>query len=67
MVGYDELPEWVNKDCLSDNGSGKEYATYIIIEDGYYKRVYSDAVEPEDANFSRDFNWVATELRRLIK
>ena len=47
----------------SNNGSGKEYATYIRIKhNGETIRLESDAVEPEDANFGRDFSWVAEAL-----
>ncbi len=65
QVDYDNLPDWVVKDSLSDNGNGKEYATYIVIEDGDYKAVYSDAMEPEDARFYRDLKWIQKELSRI--
>lgn len=48
---------------VSNNGSGKEYASYISIEDDKGKRIYSDAMEPEDATFGRDLNWILTELK----
>ena len=63
-VSFEELPQWVDKDNLSNNGSGKEYANYIIIEDGDYKAVYSDAMEPEDKCFFRDLDWITTEINR---
>lgn len=61
---YEGLPAWVDKNSLSDNGCGKDYAHYLIIEDGEYKKVYSDAMEPEDVKFYRDLSWVALELQR---
>ncbi len=67
IVSYENLPDWTMKDYLSNNGSGKEYATYIIIEDGDYKAVYSDAMEPEDCSFGRDLNWIVAELNRKFK
>lgn len=41
---YEGLPDWVDKNALSDNGCGMDYAHYLIIEDGDYKKVYSDAM-----------------------
>ena len=64
VVNFEELPGWVNKDDLSNNGSGKEYANYIIIEDGDYKAVYSDAMEPGDKCFFRDLSWIVEEINR---
>jgi len=63
--GLKDLPDWVNINELSNCGSGKEYASYLIIEDGEYKAIYSDAMEPEDATFGRDLHWIVTELRRV--
>lgn len=66
IVSYEELPSWVDKEFgLSNNGHGKENANYIIIEDGDYRACYSDACEPEDASFGRDFYWIISELNRL--
>lgn len=62
---YKDLPKWAIGQGLSNNGSGKEYANYILIEDGDYRICYSDAIEPEDAKFSRDLDWIVTELRRI--
>ena len=68
MCNYEELPDWVNKEMgLSNNGAGKEDANYIVIEDGEHKAVYSDAVEPEDATFGRDFDWIVSEINRAKK
>ena len=65
MCKYNDLPDWVDKDDLSDNGAGKEYSAYIVIEDGEYKKVFSDACESEDKTFYRDFNWIVNEINRL--
>jgi hypothetical protein len=61
---YEELPEEVNKEWgLSDNGSGKESASYIIQKvDGQIISVESDAMEPEDASFGRDLRWIKKAL-----
>lgn len=62
-VSYDELPPGVDKKNLSDNGYGKEYATYMLIYyDGHLESVYSDAMEPEDVRFSRDLSWIQKEI-----
>lgn len=67
ICDYDELPAWVVREGLSNNGVGREYATYLLIEDGDYRACYSDAMEPEDAQFTRDLRWVAVELRRAAQ
>lgn len=65
ICSFEDLPDWVDRKIgLSNNGSGKEYASYIIIEDGDYKVCYSDAMEPEDASFSRDLSWIVDEINR---
>ena len=69
LVSYDDLPEEVAKDKLPNNGSGKEYASYLIIRDADEKivSVRSDAMEPEDCSFCRDLNWIMGELKRAYK
>ena len=64
IFNYENLPEWVDRTLLSCNGGGKEFAHYIVIEDQNYKEVYSDAMEREDACFSRDLNWIVKEIKR---
>ena len=52
------------KENVSDNGSGKEYADYIrILHNGETILLESDAMEPEDAMFCRDLNWIIEALR----
>ena len=58
-----ELTE--NEKYLSNNGSGKECASYIVIADRKGRRIYSDAMEPEDARFDRDLSWIVEELNLL--
>ena len=63
----DELPE-EHKKSLSENGSGSEYATYLIIShNDKIIRVASDAMEPEDAIFSRDLNWIKDAIENVYK
>ena len=61
LARFEDLTE-IEKENASNNGSGKEYASYIIIEDESGRRVYSDAMEPEDCTFSRDLSWIIKEL-----
>ena len=63
----DQLPSWVYKDELPENGVGSEDASYIVIDIEGYQKIYSDAMEPEDARFSRDLNWIAGELFDMYK
>jgi len=65
---YDELPEQIKTYCLPDNGSGKEYASYLIVKhNGVIVRYESDAMEPEDVRFYRDLAWVADALLEAYK
>ena len=65
QCSYSNLPEEVKEEwLLSNNGAGKEYASYIIEKvDGKIVRVESDAMEPEDARFSRNLNWIVGALK----
>jgi hypothetical protein len=52
------------KRSIPDNGCGKEEANYIKVqEDGNLLYLESDAMEPEDATFSRDLNWIVGAIR----
>lgn len=57
LLDYDDLPEEVQP--LFEDGWGKEYAGYLVV---YHKdkviAVFWDAMEPEDACFYRDLNWI---------
>jgi hypothetical protein len=60
---FEELTE-AEQNCASNNGSGKEYANYIrITRNGSTVWLESDAMEPEDARFSRDLQWIVEALR----
>lgn len=64
----DELPPEIDIRFLPNNGSGKELASYILIKvDGNIQSVYSDASEPEDANFYSDLSWIKTELEKAYR
>jgi hypothetical protein len=65
IVSAEELPAWAKED--DDYSYGNDYRNYLVIEDGDYKKVYTDGGEPEDASFGRDYSWVALELRRAYK
>jgi len=58
LLKFEDLTE-SEQDHVSNNGSGKEYAGYIkVILNGETVLFESDAMEPEDATFSRDLSWV---------
>jgi hypothetical protein len=62
VIDYKDLPE-EEKDNQPDNGSGKEYASYLKVEiPGKSPVYYSDAMEPEDTRFYRDLSWVKDAL-----
>ena len=59
---YNELSD-VEKKYASNNGCGKEYATYVkVVYNGDTIFIESDAMEPEDATFSRDLSWIFEAL-----
>ena len=63
IVGYEGLTD-DEKESVSNNGSGKEYAAYLrVIHNGTCIMLESDAMEPEDASFTRDLGWVLHALR----
>jgi len=56
--GYNDLTD-DEKENVSNNGSGKEWAGYIrVTHGGKTILLESDAMEPEDASFCRDLNWI---------
>lgn len=64
---YDDL-SGEEKEVVPDNGHGKEYAGYVRIKyNGVTIRLESDAMEPEDANFARDLNWIYEALRKCYE
>lgn len=65
-LSFDELPSYVDKEFLSGNGSGKEYATYLLVNhNGELVTLESDAMEPEDARFGKDLSWIPELLKRV--
>jgi hypothetical protein len=64
---FGELTE-DEKACCSNNGSGKEYANYIrVSRNGQAVFLENDAMEPEDARFSRDLGWVKKAIEYAYK
>lgn len=57
---YGELTE-DEKENASGNGHGAEYAGYIrVSHNSKTIALKSDAMEPEDAIFSRDLSWISS-------
>jgi len=66
-VGYSSLSD-EQKNSVSDNGSGKEWANYLkVTHNDEIVALKSDAMEPEDASFSRDLNWIYGLLRKCYE
>jgi hypothetical protein len=62
MLEYSELSD-EEKETASENGSGSEWAYYIkVIHNGKTIIFESDAMEPEDATFTRDLSWISGAL-----
>jgi len=64
---YEDLtPE--EKQEVPDNGCGKEYASYIRVKhNGETILLENDAMEPEDAKFYRDLNWIYSIIRKAYE
>ncbi len=67
IITFGDLPSDVAANA-SNNGRGKKYANYIRIdyEDGNIK-YFSDAMEGEDALFSRSLSWIKGELEAAFE
>jgi len=66
-IYFDDLTQEEQK-FQPNNGSGKENATYIRITDGMDTvMILSDAAEPEDATFGRDFANVVDAIEIAYK
>jgi len=64
-LSYEDLTD-EEKEDVPDNGSGKEYACYIkIAGKGKTLLLKSDAMEPEDASFCRDLDWIVSALQEV--
>lgn len=59
MLTYEDLTEEERADA-PNNGHGAVAARYLRVQFNPNEKnvVYSDAMEPEDATFMRDLNWV---------
>lgn len=68
IIQYDDLTD-AQKEEASTNGCGKEYANYLLLNDGdgNYCGLWSDAMEPEDATFTRDLKWIKDLLIEAYK
>lgn len=67
IVRYDDLEE-EEREGVSNNGHGREFASYLRVKhDGTTLFVESDAMEPEDAGFDRDLNWIVNALQTCYK
>lgn len=67
VVSFNDLTEEERRH-QPNNGRGKEYANYLKIIDGMETvTVLSDAVEPEDATFTRDFRNVVEAIKLAYK
>jgi hypothetical protein len=62
---YDELsPD--ERESAPQNGCGKEYANYLRIRhDGETILIESDAMESEDATFTRDLSWIVEAFKHI--
>lgn len=67
VLSYEDLtPE--EQEVQPNNGWGKEYATYIKVTDGGRTvEILSDAVEPEDAMFGRDFSCIPEVIKHAYR
>ena len=63
---YDDLSQ-SEKDCVPNNGAGKEYAGYLrVSHNGKTIALESDAMEPEDCVFYRDLSWIEPLLHKVF-
>ena len=61
------MPEEYKK-SLSENGGGSEYAGYLLVtHNEKVIRFESDAMEPEDAIFPRDLNWIKGAIEQAYE
>ena len=67
IIYFEDLSK-AEQEFQPDNGSGKYDASYIKITDADKTvMILSDAVEPEDATFIRDFNCVVDAINVAYK
>ena len=64
---YKDLTE-EEKENVSNNGSGKEYASYIkVMYNNELICLRSDAMEPKDTVFYRNLDWIVPLLKEVYK
>lgn len=67
ILQYEDLSE-EEKYNQPNNGNGKEDANYVVMShNGEIVDIISDAVESEDATFSRDFHKVIGAIEMAYK
>ena len=67
IENFEDLTEDEAKD-VSNNGCGKEYATYLrVLFNGKTILLKNDAMEGEDASFYRDLHWIKDALLTAYK
>ena len=67
VLDFSELTD-DEKEYQPNNGSGKEYSNYLrMVYKGESIRLESDAMEPEDARFTRDLSWIPIALLKAYE
>lgn len=67
IVNFEDLTE-DEQEFQPSNGHGKEYASYVKLSDESGTiMILSDAVEPEDATFRRDFSDVPLAIKKAYE
>jgi hypothetical protein len=67
LIGFDDLSD-DEKESVPNNGDGKDCANYIkVIHNGAVISLESDAMEPEDASFGRELNWIVDALKKCYE
>lgn len=69
LLDFDQLPpELQVRGIVSNNGCGRECANYLRITHGETLLFLgSDAMEPEDARFTRDLAWVKDMIEQAYE
>lgn len=67
QINFEDLTD-DEKENVPNNGSGKEYVSYVrITRKGETILLESDAMEPEDCSFGRDLCWIVGALNRAYE
>lgn len=63
LVSFENLPQDI-KDEYGNLSSHSKYSYYILVwYDGELINCFSDSMEPEDATFTRDLNWISQTIK----